>query len=113
MTDTAPATQADIQKIITMIEQLASKQDQLATKQDLENLKTTLREEIEASKQELRAEIEKSKKEMMHYFDVVLENHGNDIFGAFGDRYESLREVQQSHGKRLNRVETKVGLRAA
>ena len=90
-----------------------------ATKADLLSLKDELKQEIkdlyqanEKWKDEILDHQKAWKDEILHHFDLVMENYQADIVGAFGDRLQWLRDVQQAHGKRLNRLEATVGLKS-
>ena len=95
-TDSEPATKADIAELKGDIGKL------------MEALSNLYRAD-EKSKDEILTSNEGWKKEIIRHFDVAFETHSQDIFGAFGDRYVSLRDVQRQHGQRLNRLEAQVG----
>jgi len=48
--------------------------------------------------------------ELIRHVNLLDENMRRDVFGAFGDRYETLREVQQQHGQRLVKLEQNAGI---
>ena len=90
-TNSAPATKADIAELRSLI--------------------VEMRDSNEEWKREILVAFDAFKDEAIRHFELLFENFRHDIVGAFNDRYESLREVQQRHGRRLNRLETKCGIK--
>lgn len=100
-TNTSPATKADIAELQSLIAELQRSNERW-------------KEQIIGSNHSLYDEVLEAfqafKDDAIRHFDILFEQFRDDIIGSFGDRYESLREVQQKHGRRLNRLEIKFGL---
>lgn len=90
-TNTAPATKADIAELRSMM--------------------VEFRDSNQEWKNEMLTAFDEFKDDAIRHFEILFENFRHDIVGAFSDRYESLREVQRGHGRRLNRLETKCDIK--
>ena len=112
----SPATKADIQELCSEMKatktDIVELRDQVAKLADsTEKWKDEMLTSSERWKDEILTANERWKDELVHHFDVAFENFNADLFGAFGDRYESIRDMQRQHGQRLNKLESKCGIR--
>jgi hypothetical protein len=88
-----PAMQADIQRVIQLINQLYTDSERR-------------RDEIFAKSERWKNE---SIEEMKRHFDVTLENIHHDLARANRDRVISLKNSKIDHEQRLMRLERSVG----
>lgn len=96
--DSTPATKADLQEFMTEIQ-----------KQFLE-FRTENNQRFDQMHEEFENRFHSLRDEIISHVNLLDENFRRDVFGAFEDRYEQLREVQQVHGKRLNKLEATLAI---
>lgn len=70
--------------------------------------KADLLQILDGFEKRMELRFENLRDELISHVNILDENMRRDVFGAFGDRYDSLRSVQKDHGKRLNKIETVV-----
>ena len=94
----APATKQDIGMLMESMGKLY-----VATERWKDELVGTMEEKMEIKKEE-------SLQTMKRYFDVAVENIHQEMLHAHREEIEVLRDRSEDHGKRIQKLESVVGL---